>query len=145
MPRVYESAVINAPIGDVWKVTRDYNALPRWNPAIGGSELEGGEGVGCVRHITFRDGGRAAERLLGLSDDEHSVTYEFLDSPLAVANYKATLRFTEITVSGETFAEWSGFYDDTNLARRKESAAVLRQVFRGGLMRLQEIMRDRKR
>jgi hypothetical protein len=132
MPKIYESALIEAPVEKVWAAVRDYNAIAQWHPGIKASRLEG-EGVGCVRHITFDNGGQATERLLGLSDEERSVTYAFVDSPMAVSGYKATLRFLPITATGETFAEWIGTYDDTNLARRRESAATLQEIFRSGL------------
>ena len=32
MPRPYASAVIPAPVDDVWTVVRDYNGLCQWHP-----------------------------------------------------------------------------------------------------------------
>jgi len=39
MAKVYRSAVIRAPVETVWAVVRDFNALPRWHPAIATSEM----------------------------------------------------------------------------------------------------------
>ena len=42
MVNVYRSAVIDAPADKVWALIRDFNGLPKWHPAIGKSEIEGG-------------------------------------------------------------------------------------------------------
>ena len=70
MAKVYRSAVIDAPAEVVWAYVRDFNALPKWHPAIATSEIEGGlssDRVGCVRRFTRRsDGGLLREQLLAL-------------------------------------------------------------------------------
>ena len=42
MIKVYRSAIIHSPVDTVWKLVRDFNALPKWHPAIATSEIEGG-------------------------------------------------------------------------------------------------------
>src|SRR5690242_17161241 len=42
MAKVYRSAVIEAPVQAVWDYVRDFNALPKWHPAIATSEIEAG-------------------------------------------------------------------------------------------------------
>jgi hypothetical protein len=101
----------------VWNLVRDFNALPRWHPAIAASEIEDGRAadqVGCVRRFTRRsDGGLLREQLLALSDTDHTLTYNILVSPMPVANYVATMRFTPVTVGNSTFAEWWAQFDVT--------------------------------
>ena len=63
MVNVYRSAVIDAPADKVWALIRDFNGLPKWHPAIGKSEIEGGlpgDRVGCVRREVDRLRARAA-------------------------------------------------------------------------------------
>jgi polyketide cyclase/dehydrase/lipid transport protein len=117
MAKVYRSAVVAAPVDAVWAYVRDFNALPKWHPAIATSEIEAGwasDRVGCVRRFTRRsDGGLLREQLLALSDVERTFTYSILVSPMPVANYVATMRFTPITAGNATFAEWRAEFDVT--------------------------------
>ena len=39
MPRPYSSAVIPAPLAEVWPQIRDFGAIHRWHPAIETCEL----------------------------------------------------------------------------------------------------------
>lgn len=114
MARVYVSSVIDAPVTKVWERVRDFNALPRWHPAIRDSRIENGEPsdrVGCVRDFHLQNGDRIRERLLGLSDYDYFCTYSILESPKPLENYIATLRLTPITDGDRTFAEWSAEFD----------------------------------
>ena len=118
MIKVYRSAIISAAADKVWELARDFNALPKWHPAIETSEIEGGlpaDQVGCVRRFTRKsDGGLLRERLLSLADDTRTLTYNILVSPMPVKNYMAGMRFTPITMGGGTFAEWWAVFDVTS-------------------------------
>ena len=55
MVKVYISSVIDAPADRVWARIRDFNALPKWHPAIADSQIEGNQPadrVGCIRNFT---------------------------------------------------------------------------------------------
>ena len=114
MARVYISSVVAAPAAKVWERVRDFNALPRWHPAIRESRIENAEPsdkVGCVRDFRLQNGDRIREKLLGLSDYDLFCTYSILESPMPLTNYVATLRLTPITDGDRTFAEWSADFD----------------------------------
>lgn len=114
MATVYVSSVIPAPAADVWRVVRDFNALPRWTPFAAESRIEGNaraDQIGAVRSFRLKDGGTIRERLLALSDYDLSCTYSILESPLGVENYVATLSLTPVTESNATFAEWQADFD----------------------------------
>ena len=114
MARVYTSSVIPAATAKVWERVRDFNALPRWHPAIRESRIENGEPsdrVGCVRDFRLQNGDRIREKLLGLSDYDYFCTYSILESPMPLIDYIATLRLTPITDGDRTFAEWSAEFD----------------------------------
>jgi hypothetical protein len=52
MARAYASIILKAPVETVWSLVRDFNALPKWAPAIAKSKIEDGldsDVVGCVR------------------------------------------------------------------------------------------------
>jgi hypothetical protein len=114
MARVYVSSVIDAPVAKVWAKVRDFNALPRWVPAVRESRIENGEPadkVGCVRDFHLQNGDHLRERLLGLSDYDMFCTYSILQSPMPLTDYIATLRLTPITDGDKTFAEWTAEFE----------------------------------
>ncbi len=114
MPRVYVSSVIEAPVAKVWDRVRDFNALPRWVPAVRDSRIENGEPsdkIGCVRDFHLQNGDHLREKLLGLSDYDYFCTYSILESPMPLTGYVATLRLTPVTDGDQTFAEWTAEFD----------------------------------
>jgi hypothetical protein len=114
MPRVYVSSVIDAPAARVWERIRDFNALPRWVPAVRDSRIENGEPadrVGCVRDFHLQNGDHLREKLLGLSDFDYFCTYSILESPMPLTDYVATIRLTPVTDGDRTFAEWTAEFD----------------------------------
>jgi hypothetical protein len=114
MTRVYVSSVIDAPAAEVWKVVRNFNALPQWTPFVAESRIEHNappDQIGCIRNFRLKDGGLIRERLLALSDYDLSCSYSILESPMGVENYVATLSLTPVTDGGSTFIEWQADFD----------------------------------
>src|SRR5215813_7428368 len=142
MAKVYRSAVIAAPVDAVWSYVRDFNGLPKWHPAIATSEIEAGSAsdrVGCVRRFTRKsDGGLLREQLLALSDTDRTFTYNILVSPMPVANYVATMRFTAITAGNLTFAEWWAEFDVTQGPEPDTTTDIGDNVFVAGFAALSE-------
>jgi len=71
MVKVYTSSVVDAAADKVWAAIRDFNAMPKWHPAIKDSRIEGGlpaDRVGCIRNFNLTSGGNIREQLLTLSD-----------------------------------------------------------------------------
>lgn len=112
MANAYYSTVLDAPVEDVWATVRDFSAY-EW----AGSEYKAviedgrrGDAVGAVRRIG--DDGAMRQRLVELSDVDHSFTYEVLPgSPIEVANYRACPRVRPVVDTGQTFVEWSATFD----------------------------------
>lgn len=110
MAKAFRSAVIDGPIEAVWQTVRPFDALPAWHPLCPDTHIEGGENpvtVGSVRNIKQTDGGHFRERLLALSDMEHSQTYTLLDPPLSVTSMVTTMRLYPITDGDRTYLSWS--------------------------------------
>lgn len=132
MIRVTTSSVINAPVDIVWRTIRDFNDLPGWHPVIASSKVEDGgdpDRIGCVRTMELAgNGGTVRERLLTLSDAEHSVTYSILASPMPVENYVATLRLIPVTDGDRSFAEWTAEFDVA-----AENEAAMRKLIGQGV------------
>lgn len=136
MASVYISSVIPAPAADVWRIVRDFNALPKWTPFVVESRIEGNapaDQIGCVRRFALTDGGIIRERLLALSDYDMSCRYAILDSPMAVENYVATLSLTPVTDGNATFAEWRAEFDCLPERTDELVRHIGNNVFQGGL------------
>ncbi|SMF54942.1 Polyketide cyclase / dehydrase and lipid transport [Tistlia consotensis] len=141
MIKVYVSSVFGAPAEQVWRVVRDFNALPDWHPAIADSRIESdlpSDRIGCVRNFNLKGGGNIRERLLSLSDFDMACSYAILESPLGVTNYVATLKLTPVTDGNRTFAEWSAEFDTPPGKEAELAATVGNGVFQGGFDALKQ-------
>ncbi len=136
MARAHASSVINAPIEPVWARIRDFKTLDDWHPGISSSVIEDGgpsDRVGCIRRMELQGGGVIREQLLEMSDLGHHYSYSILESPLPVANYRATLRLRRISDGERTFAEWSASFDpDPPEKKAAAEALISNDVFLGG-------------
>lgn len=129
------SSVIPARIDRVWAVVRDFNAMPSWHPLIAESRIETGapsDQIGCVRNFSTTDGGRIRERLLSLSDQEHSFSYSILDSDLRLLDYKAGLSLERITDGDATFGRWRATFRTPPGMEEELSRLVADEVFQAG-------------
>ena len=139
MARTYRSAVIHAPVEQVWATIRDFNALPSWHPAIAQSTIEAGrspDSIGCIRNFTLIDGGHLREQLLALSDADRTFTYSILVSPMPVKDYVATFRLTRITVGSQTLAEWWADFNVTSGTDEAMASHIGDNVFVAGFAAL---------
>lgn len=135
MPKVYVSAVINAPAARVWERVRDFNGMPRWHPRIRESRIENGEPadrIGCVRDFRLQNGDRLREKLLGLSDYDMFQTYSILESPMPLTDYIATLRVTPVTDGDRAFVEWTAEFECAEDAAAGLTTGIGGDVFQGG-------------
>ena len=112
---VYRSTLFDAPVGEVWAVIRGFEDWSGWVSAIESCKVEGdipsGSLVGSVRSVTMRSGGVLRERLLGLSDHEHTITYAMEQTDTPMRDYVSTIRLLAVTDGDRTFAEWTGSFD----------------------------------
>jgi hypothetical protein len=141
MTKVYVSSVINAPAADVWRVVRDFNALPNWTPFVAESRIEQNapsDQIGCIRNFRLKDGGLIRERLLSLSDYDLSCAYSILESTMGVENYVASLSLTPITDGNATFAEWQAEFDCTPEREDALTRQIGVDVFQVGLNALKQ-------
>lgn len=114
MIKVVESTILEAPIGAVWDVLRDFNGHDRWHPAVAESLVERGmsaDRIGCVRRFRLAAGGELRERLLSLSDLETTFTYCLLETPVPLFNYVAHVRLVPVTDGDRTFWQWESRFN----------------------------------
>src|SRR3954469_11238445 len=113
MAKSYFSTVFDKPADAVWSIIRDFSQYA-WAGVVSETTMEGGragDAVGGVRAV--RTGERLIrQKLLAHSDLERSYTYEVCEpSPLAVRDYRATLRVTPIVDGDRAFVEWWATFD----------------------------------
>lgn len=114
MVRIHTSSMIDTPIEALWARIRDFNALPQWYPGIMDSRIEDqlpADRIGCIRNFHASDGSLFRERLLTLSDQDHTCVYEMLESPMGVTNYVAQLKLTAVADGNRSLAEWSAQFN----------------------------------
>lgn len=114
MERSYVSAVIEAPVTEVWKCLREFDGVAKYYDRVASATIADGKSadtIGCERIAVLTDGGIVREKLLGLSDTEHCASYSLLTPGLGLADYTATVRLRPITDENHTFIEWSSTYE----------------------------------
>ena len=142
MPRAYQSTVIDAPVGKVWPIIRDFGGIGRFGPIVDTCTLESGTGdqVGAVRAIKTKDGGMIREQLVELSDHEQLQRYAILESGLGVSDYIATLRASPVTDGNKTFVQWYADFA-CGTGREAELIKILADgVFGPGLQQMKTLV-----
>ena len=132
------SCVIDAPIELVWQTIRPFDSLSQWHPYVAACSVEAGlscSEVGCVRRIELQEGGVVRETLLGLSDREHCIVYDIIESPMPVKNYIATLRLRPLTETRQVYADWQVEFEITD-GTADAMIATLKDIFATGLQAL---------
>jgi hypothetical protein len=133
MPQLTTSVVLDAPVGPVWTLLRDFAAIGSWHPVLPPTAIEDGpaDRVGAVR--VFPGGHR--ERLVALDDTAHSIRYAFEDDGgLPVRDYVSGMRV--IAAGARSVVEWDARYDCDEADQDKVAAAVRDGVLLPGLTAL---------
>ncbi|AUX22629.1 hypothetical protein SOCEGT47_031330 [Sorangium cellulosum] len=109
---VYDSAVLDAPIEEVWQEIRDVTKLI---PIVFGDSVkeygyvDGGsaEKVPSRFAFTLASGERSVEEVVARSETERSVTYRLHGQIFGIEGYTGTYRLRRITTEpGKTFLEF---------------------------------------
>jgi NADPH2:quinone reductase len=145
LQHVVRSTVIDAPIGRVWAVLRDFNSHDRWHDVVAESRIEGSDRsdqVGCIRSFTLKDGNRIREQLLTLSDSEHKSTYCIVEATVPLLRYVATLTLKPVTDGDRTFWHWESTFATPSGRGRELQEMVARDVYEAGFENLRRYLRD---
>jgi hypothetical protein len=122
---------IQAP-GDltaVWEIAGGFCAIKDWHPAVKNCE-EAKEGEDSFRILTLQDGGTIKEKLTESSDESYS--YEIIESPLPVKNYKASFSVEPGRSEGFTTVVWTAEFEP-NGASEEEAQKTISGIFGDGL------------
>ncbi len=131
MPKTYVSTIIPAPLDEVWKVLRDFRRVQEYHSYIVSIEFPGnlaGDQIGCMRIAVNAQGMRVVERLLALSDLDHSGSYQLVEVGIPVANFIGHFRAFRLTDGGETVVEWRSEFDYTGDQDAGEIVTFLENV-----------------
>ena len=123
---------INAPAlsPKVWAIAGDFCAIKDWHPLVADCK-ETKEGDATFRSLTLKDGGTIKEKLL--ESDDTSYSYEIIESPLPVKNYKAKFWIEEDERHPErTTIHWDATFD-ANGASDDEATKKISDIFFAGL------------
>jgi hypothetical protein len=113
----------------VWEFAGGFCAIKDWHPLIADCQ-ETKEGDVTYRTLTLKDGGKIKEKLL--ESDDTSYSYEIIESPLPVKNYKAKLSVADGNHENRTMVEWSAEFE-ANGASDDEATKKIKDIFDGGL------------
>jgi len=114
---------------EVWAVVSDFCAIKDWHPAVAECEQieEGGD---TYRILTLGDGGKIKEKLTGTGDTSYS--YEIVESPLPVKNYKATLEVNDDDEPDRVQIWWKSEFDADGVDDA-EATKVITGIFNDGV------------
>ena len=143
MVKVTRSTIIDAPIGAVWAILRDFNSHAGWHPAVSASRIEAGRAsdeIGCVRDFALADGGALREQLLSLSDRDHTLSYCILDAPMPIEGYAASIRLRPVTDGDRTFWSWESRFE-TPPDREEELAQLVSEgIYEAGFAAVKRML-----
>lgn len=104
--RIVFSAELAAGPAKVWTLIGPFDSLARWHPLVADCALEHETGRGAVvRRTRLHDGTVIRNRLLRHEDRAREYSYDFVEGPLDVKSYRATLRVAE-RPDGTSRVEW---------------------------------------
>jgi NADPH:quinone reductase-like Zn-dependent oxidoreductase len=133
--RVRRSTIIDAPVEEVWRFLRDFNAHESWHPAVAESRIEDArpvDAIGAVRRFRLHDGGQLREQLLTLSDRDRRLTYCILDAPLPLIDYVATFELKSVTDGARTFWDWRSEFRAPPGREQELTSLVGEQIYEAG-------------
>ena len=100
-------------------------------------ELADGEAHGAGRALDLGHRATVTEELIAYSGAERSYSYKFLESPLPVKNYVATLQVRE-AAGGKSLIHWRSTFDAAGAPDEKAREAIL-GIYDVGLKKAAEI------
>ena len=109
---------------EIWEIVGDFCAIKSWHPAIAEC-VETKEGDVVFRTLTLKDGAKIKEKLTGT--DGTSYSYEIVESPLPLVDYKATISVAD--VGGKAVVVWASTFEGT----ADGAADIIAGIYQAGL------------
>jgi len=135
---VSREITVDRPPATVWKLVGEFNSLDVWLPPVLASTFTGSATQpGAVRRLDLGNNASVTEKLLAYSSARYSYRYAFLESPLPVKNYVATIELSE-TADGKTLMKWHSTFDADGATADKAKEAIL-GIYDAGLAKVAAI------
>jgi hypothetical protein len=123
----------------VWALVGSFCAIKDWHPAMTDCETNK-EGDVTSRTLTLKDGAKIKERLIGTEDTGY--TYEIVESPLPVKNYKATLSVEEDEDSPDrSEIHWEATFDAQGTSE-EDAKKKIAEIFEAGVAGMKKVAID---
>ena len=119
---------------EIWKIVGEFCAIEKWHPAVAKCE-ESKEGDATFRTLTLKDGGKIKEKLTGTEDLAY--TYEIVESPLPVKNYKSKLWLEVDDEPNRSVIYWQSDFD-ANGKSDDEATKAISDIFMAGLKSIKQ-------
>jgi hypothetical protein len=114
---------------EIWQIVGGFCAIKNWHPAVAQCE-ETKEGDVTFRTLTLKDGGKIKEKLTGR--DDLSYSYEIVESPLPVKNYKSKLWLEVDDEPDRSVIYWQSDFD-ANDASDADAEKLLKGILGDGV------------
>ncbi|MFJ6263320.1 SRPBCC family protein [Rhodococcus erythropolis] len=129
MQEIEASIGIEADAAAVWTLVGDPARIADWVPALAKSRIDGD-----LRHIEFIDGGSGTERVLERDDIRRTYTYEYLEGPLPLENYRSTI---SVTGDGDlSSVSWKARFGAATRPAEEELAIAIQDMYQSSLAEL---------
>jgi hypothetical protein len=115
----------------IWEHAGGFCAINTWHPAVADC-VEEKNGDEVFRTLTLKDGGKIREKLTGT--DDHSYSYEIVDGPFPVKNYKAKLWVEVDDEPDRSVIYWQADFDPEGASEdeaKKKITAILGDGVKG--------------
>lgn len=114
----------------IWAEIGPFCAIKDWHPAIGICTED--HATPTTRTLVTKDGKATfVETETARNDAKHRYTYTFVESPLPVTHYTATIAVTARSADVSTVS-WSGSYTP-DVGKEKEARDALSGIYQSGL------------
>jgi hypothetical protein len=121
---------------EVWAEVGAFCAIEKWHPAVAKCE-ESKEGDVTFRTLTLKDGGKIKEKLTGTEDVAY--TYEIVESPLPVKNYKSKLWLEVDDEPDRTVIYWQSDFDPADGKTEEEAKKVITGILGDGVKGIKKV------
>ena len=119
----------------IWAFAGDFCSIKDWHPLVADCK-ETQEGNDTFRTLTLKDGGMIKEKLT--DKDDLSYSYEIVESPLPVKNYKAKFWVEPDDEPERTAVYWEAEFD-ANGASDEEATKKIYDILVAGMKGIKKV------
>jgi hypothetical protein len=119
----------------IWAFAGAFCSIKDWHPAVADCQ-ETNEADVTYRTLTLKDGGKIKEKLT--DKDDTSYSYEIVESPLPVKNYKAKLWVEPDDEPERTAVYWAAEFD-ANGASDEDARKKINDILTAGIKGIKQM------